>query len=82
MFRTAAVIGVAILVAMSVGNIVLGVAGGIIGLLLSLAWLVLKILIIGGIAYFVIAAISPDTARRIRESIGGGTGEGGGTGSM
>lgn len=74
MFRTAAIIAVAVLVAMSIGSVVLGVVGGIVGLLLSLAWVLLKILIIGGIAYFLISMVSPDTARRIREAIGGADG--------
>ena len=71
MFRTAAIVAVAVLVALAIGNVVFGVVGGVVGLLLSLAWVLLKILIIGGLAYFIISLVSPDTARRIREAIGG-----------
>ena len=72
MFRTVAVVAVAVVIATVVGNVVLGVAGGVIGLLLSIAWFVLKLLLIAGIAYFVISMVSPDTAKRIREAVAGG----------
>ena len=47
--------------------------GGVLGLLLALAWVALKILIFVGVAYFVLSIISPDTARKVRERVGGGT---------
>jgi hypothetical protein len=53
-------------------KLVSGVVGGVLGLLLGLAWLALKILIFVGVAYFVLSIISPDTARRVRERVGGG----------
>lgn len=71
MFRTAAIIAVAVLVAATIGKVVFGVVGGVVGLLLGLAWVLLKILLIAGVAYFIISLVSPDTAKRIREAIGG-----------
>ena len=47
------------------------IAAGIVGLLLSLAWLVLKVLLVVGIVYWLISVFSPDTARKMRESLRG-----------
>lgn len=74
MFRTLGVVALAALVAIVVGKVVIGVAGGVVGLLLSIAWLIFKILVFVGIAYFVISLISPETARKIRGEAGGGSG--------
>ena len=52
-------------------KVVFGFAGGIIGLLLSLAWLALKVLLVVGIVYWLISVFSPDTARKIREGMKG-----------
>ncbi len=52
-------------------KIVFGVAGGIVGLLLSLAWLALKILLVVGIVYWVLSVFSPETARKMREAVKG-----------
>lgn len=52
-------------------KLVFGFAGGIIGLLLSLAWLALKVLLVVGIVYWLISVFSPDTARKIREGMKG-----------
>jgi hypothetical protein len=52
-------------------KLIFGFAGGIIGLLLSLAWLALKVLLVVGIVYWLISVFSPDTARKIREGMKG-----------
>jgi ABC-type transport system involved in multi-copper enzyme maturation permease subunit len=50
-------------------KIVFGFAGGIIGLLLGLCWFALKILLVAGIVYWLLTVFSPDTAKKIRESM-------------
>ena len=72
MLRTAFAIGVAVVIGACVLKLVTGVVGGVLGLLLALAWVALKILIFVGVAYFVLSIISPDTARKVRERVGGG----------
>jgi putative Mn2+ efflux pump MntP len=72
MLRNAFAIAVAVVIGACVLKLVSGVVGGVLGLLLALAWLAFKILIFVGVAYFVLSIISPDTARRVRERVGGG----------
>jgi hypothetical protein len=48
-------------------KIVFGVAGGVVGVLLSLAWLALKILLVVGIVYWLLSVFSPDTAKKMRD---------------
>ena len=52
-------------------KMVFGFAGGIVGLLLSLAWLVLKILLVVGIVYWVLSVFSPETARKMKDAFKG-----------
>jgi hypothetical protein len=71
MFRTAfsvAVVGLAVWVAMKV---LFGVTGGIIGLLLSLAWLALKVVLVVGLIYWLLTVFSPDTAKKMKDSVRG-----------
>jgi hypothetical protein len=44
---------------------------GVVGGMLALAWVALKILLIVGLAYFILTLVSPDAAKRVREAIGG-----------
>jgi hypothetical protein len=71
MLRTAAAIAAAVLVALVALRFVTGIVGGVLGALFALAWIALKILIFVGIAYFILTLISPDTARKVRERVGG-----------
>jgi uncharacterized membrane protein len=69
MFRTVftlAAVGIAAWVAI---RLVFGVAGGIIGLLLSLAFLALKVLLVVGLIYWLLTVFSPDTAKRMRDAM-------------
>jgi ABC-type transport system involved in multi-copper enzyme maturation permease subunit len=71
MFRTAfsvAVVGLAVWVAMKV---LFGVTGGIIGLLLSLAWLALKVVLVVGLIYWLLTVFSPDMAKKMKDSVRG-----------
>jgi hypothetical protein len=71
MFRTAFTVAVIGLVAYVAIRIVFGVAGGVVGLLLSLALLVLKLALVGGLIYWLITVFSPETARKMREALKG-----------
>jgi uncharacterized membrane protein len=73
MFRTAfsiAAIGLCIWLAI---RVVFGVAGGIIGVLLTLAWLALKVVLVVGLIYWLLTVFSPDTAKKMKESLRGET---------
>ena len=50
-------------------KIVFGFAGGIIGLLIGLCWFALKILLVAGVVYWLLSVFSPDTAKKIRDSM-------------
>lgn len=71
--RTFAAVAVVALIGWIALKIVFGVAGGIVGLLVSLAWLLLKILLVVGIVYWVLSVFSPETARKIRDAFKGET---------
>jgi hypothetical protein len=72
MFRTAASLALVALVALVAIRIVAGVAGGVIGLLIGVAWLFLKLLVVAGVVYFVLTIVAPDTARKVRDRFSGG----------
>jgi uncharacterized membrane protein len=69
--RTLATIAIVALIGWIALKIVFGVAGGIVGLLLSLAWLILKILLVVGIVYWVLSVFSPETARKMKDAFKG-----------
>jgi len=71
MIRTAASIAIVGLICWVAIKIVFGVTGGIIGLLLSLAWLLLKIMLVVGLVYWLLTVFSPETARKMREALKG-----------
>jgi hypothetical protein len=72
MLRTAFALGVAVVIGACVLRLFTGVVGGLLGVLIGFAWLGLKVLVFVGVAYFVLSIISPDTARKVRERVGGG----------
>ena len=65
-------IAVAIVIGYVALKVVFGFAGGLIGVLLSLAWLALKVLLVVGIVYWLLSVFSPDTAKKMREVMRGG----------
>jgi uncharacterized membrane protein len=69
--RTFATVAVIALVGWIAFKLVFGVAGGIVGILLSLAWLLLKILLVVGIVYWVLSVFSPETARKMKDAFKG-----------
>jgi hypothetical protein len=74
MFRTFLTVGVFFLVGLFILKLFFGIFGGLLMVLLWLAFLALKIAIIGAIVYFVVRIVSPDTARRWRERWSGNSG--------
>ena len=69
--KTAGTVLVAILAGYVALKIVFGITGGIIGLLLSLAWLSLKVLLVVGLIYWLLSVFSPETAKKMRDSMRG-----------
>ncbi len=72
MFRTVFTVALVALIGWVAIQIVLGVAGGVIGLLLSLLWLALKVALVVGILYWLLTVFSPETARKMRDAMKGG----------
>jgi hypothetical protein len=69
--RTVAFLAVVALVGWVAIKVVFGVAGGIVGLLISLAWLLLKLLLVVGLIYWLLTVFSPETAKKVRDSMRG-----------
>jgi uncharacterized membrane protein len=66
--RTAASIAFVVLIGYVAIKIVFGVAGGLVGLLLSLCWLALKVLLVVGIIYWLLSVFSPETAEKMKNA--------------
>ncbi len=64
--RTAASIAFVVLIGYVAIKIVFGVAGGLLGLLLSIAWLALKVALVVGIVYWLLSVFSPETAEKMK----------------
>jgi len=47
-------------------------AGGLLGLLIGLAWFVLKVLLVVGLVYWLLTVFSPETAKKVRDTVRGG----------
>jgi hypothetical protein len=71
MLRTLFTIGVMAILGLFVMRIVFGILGGVLGLFIGLAFLALKIVLIGAVAYGVIAIVSPRSAKRLRDRFSG-----------
>jgi hypothetical protein len=73
MLRTIFTIGLFALLGMFALRLAFGVFGTLLGLFIWLAILAVKIAVVGLVIYLVIALLSPDTARRMRERWGNGS---------
>ena len=71
MIRTAATIALVVLAAWVAIRILFGFAGGLIGLLLSLAFFALKVLLVVGLVYWLLTVFSPETAKKMRDTFRG-----------
>lgn len=72
MIRTVFSLAVVALVGYVALKLVFGVAGGLIGLLLSLAIFALKVALVVGLVYWLLTVFSPETAKKVRDSLRGG----------
>lgn len=71
MMKTASTVLVIFLVGYVALRIVFGITGGIIGVLLGLAWFALKILLVVGLIYWLLSVFAPDTAKKVKDSFRG-----------
>ncbi len=71
MLRTIFMIGIFAVLGLFALRLVFGIFGGLLGLFLGLAFLALKIAVIGLVIYLVIRIVSPGTAQRLREKFTG-----------
>ena len=69
--RTVASVAVVLLIGWIAMKVVFGFAGGIIGLLLALAWFALKVLLVAGLVYWLLTVFSPETAKKVRDAVRG-----------
>jgi hypothetical protein len=72
MIRTVAAVAVIGLVAWVVLKLTLGVAGSLLGLLVGLCVLLLKIALVAGLIYWLLTVFSPETAKKVRDTLRGG----------
>jgi hypothetical protein len=71
MLRTLFSIGVMALVGLFLLKFAFGILGGVLGLFVGLLFMAVKILLIGGVAYFALRIVSPGTAKRLRDRFSG-----------
>ncbi len=71
MIRTVASIAAIGLIAWIAIKIIFGVAGGVLGLLISLALFILKVALVVGLVYWLLTVFSPETARKMRDALRG-----------
>jgi ABC-type transport system involved in multi-copper enzyme maturation permease subunit len=69
--KNVAAVAIAVVAGYVALKILFGFAGGLIGLVISVAWFALKILVFVGVAYWILSIIAPDMAKRVRERVGG-----------
>jgi hypothetical protein len=71
MLRTVFTIGLFAVLGVIALKLVFGAFGTLVALFLWLAWMALKVALVGLVIYGVVRLISPDTARRWRERFSG-----------
>ena len=71
MIRTAATIAAVALIGWIAIRILFGFAGGVLGLLISLAVFVLKVALVVGLVYWLLTIFSPETAKKMRDTLRG-----------
>jgi uncharacterized BrkB/YihY/UPF0761 family membrane protein len=69
MLKTLFSVGLMTMVGVFVLKFAFGLFGVALGIFMWLFWLALKILIVGAVIYFLIRLISPNTARRMTDSV-------------
>ena len=73
MIRTVGAVAVLALIAWIALKLVMGVAGGLLGLLITVFWFALKVALVVGLIYWLLSVFSPETARKMRDALRGGS---------
>jgi hypothetical protein len=67
MLRTILMLGLLVVLGMFAAGLMFSVLGGLVGLVIWVAVLAVKVLIVGGLLYFGVRVISPNTAQRLKD---------------
>jgi hypothetical protein len=67
MLRAILMLGLLVVLGMFAAGLVFNVLGGLVGLVFWVAILALKLLVVGGLIYFGIRVLSPNTAQRLKD---------------
>jgi hypothetical protein len=71
MLRTLFTVGLMALLGLFVLKFAFGIFGFALGLFIALAFVALKILLVGGVVYLIIRIVSPSTARSLTDKFSG-----------
>jgi hypothetical protein len=71
MLRTLFSVGLMAILGLIVLKFAFGILGGLLGLFIMLAFVAVKILLVGAVAYIVLRIVAPGTARRLRDRFSG-----------
>jgi hypothetical protein len=67
MVRAILMLGLLVVLGMFAAGLVFNVLGGLVGLVFWVAILAVKLLVVGGLIYFGIRVLSPNTAQRLKD---------------
>lgn len=67
MLRAILMLGLLVVLGMFAVGLVFNVLGGLVGLVVWAAVLAVKLLIVGGVLYFAVRILSPNTAQRLKD---------------
>lgn len=70
--RTVASLAVVAVLGYVAFKLVFGVAGPLLGLLVSLALFLLKVALVAGLVYWLLTVFSPETAKKVRDALSRG----------
>ena len=71
MLRTLFSVGLMAILGLIVLKFAFGILGGVLAIFIGLAFLAVKILLVGAVAYVVLRIVAPSTARRLRARFSG-----------
>jgi hypothetical protein len=67
LLRAILMLGLLVVLGMFAAGLVFNVLGGLVGLVVWVAILAVKLLVVGGLLYFGIRVLSPNTAQRLKD---------------
>ena len=67
MLRAILMLGLLVILGMFAAGLVFNVLGGLVGLVIWVAILAVKLVVVGGLLYFGIRVLSPNTAQRLKD---------------